>query len=68
MAEYIEYATILADMASKRMNEGVIIPSPAEGACEYCEYKALCPYEDVVERTVGKVKEETIKGAVGGDI
>ncbi len=67
MYDYIEYAKRLSDMASMRMNEGVIIPSPVEGTCEYCEYKALCPYEDVVERTVGKVKEQTIKGAVDGD-
>ena len=53
-------------MAEKGVNDvidGVIIASPYEGACKYCEYKATCRYDeetDDLTRSVQKITPETI--------
>ena len=63
---YIDYAVEISSLAAKRMTDGVIVPSPFEGVCDYCEYKSLCGGLGV-ERTIGKVLESTITDAKKGD-
>lgn len=63
---YIDYAVEISSLAAKRMADGVIVPSPFEGVCDYCEYKSLCGGLGV-ERTIGKVLESTITDAKKGD-
>ena len=62
---YIDYAVKACDLAVRRLNEGVIKPSPYENACEYCEYATLCGARDITPRSLGSVKnafEQTEKG------
>ena len=61
---YIDYALAVSEKATERMEEGVIIPSPYKGVCEYCTYGALCGNYGTNERTVGKVTEKTITEAL----
>ncbi len=63
---YIDYAVEISSLAAKRMSDGVIVPSPFEGVCNYCEYKSICGGIGV-EREIGKVKESTITDAKKGD-
>ncbi len=62
----MEYATKVSENAVKGMKDGVIVPSPLEGSCAYCEYKPLCGYYDVKERAVKKVDENVIVQATNG--
>lgn len=63
---YVNYAVEISSLAAKRMSEGVIVPSPYEGVCTYCEFKSLCG-DLGVERKVGKVVESTITDSGVGD-
>ncbi len=60
----VEYAVKCANEAVKNMADGYIRPLPFEGACEYCEYKALCNKDEGVERTIGKVDDQTFIDAL----
>lgn len=67
MQAYMNYAVALAEQAEKSMNDGVILPTPYENVCEYCEYNSLCGYEGG-RRKIGKVDGETFINATdGGD-
>ncbi len=59
----LEYSKIISEKAVLLMEEGFIFPTPYEGACEYCEYKAFCPNKDVKARKVKAVKESDILSA-----
>lgn len=37
-----KYVRAMAEQAAKQMEEGVIVPSPYSGVCEYCEFSATC--------------------------
>ncbi|MBQ8426332.1 MAG: PD-(D/E)XK nuclease family protein [Clostridia bacterium] len=65
--KYVEYAVAVCEKAVERMEEGVIIPSPYKGVCEYCQYGAFCSFNGD-QRSIGKVTEQTIANAKkGGD-
>ena len=57
----INYAVKICDLAVKRMREGVIVPSPYDTACEYCQFAAMCkkPFGDNT-RKVAKTSCKTI--------
>ncbi|MBQ9734898.1 MAG: exodeoxyribonuclease V subunit gamma [Clostridia bacterium] len=65
LSAYIDYAVEISSLAAKRMTDGVIVPSPFEGVCDYCEFKSLCGGLGV-ERSLGKVCEKTITDAKKG--
>ncbi len=67
LKDYIEYAKRISEKAAERIDQGVIVPSPIEGACEYCEFKVLCPFDKVTERKINSVEEQTIIESVGGE-
>ncbi len=56
LSNCIEYALKISELATERMAEGVIVPSPYENACEYCAYSALCGEYNAEKRSVGGVK------------
>lgn len=64
MSQYIDYAVSISELAVSQLKDGVIVPSPykssKEDACEYCEYKGLCPNEMRIERRLGTVTAKTI--------
>ncbi len=64
---YIDYAYRVSDLAAKRLCEGVIVPSPMENACKYCDYKGMCDGEFAIIRTKNTVDENTIIQAVKGE-
>ncbi len=60
---YLSYAKLMAEKGVNDVIDGVIIASPYEGACKYCEYKATCRYDeetDDLTRSVQKITPETI--------
>jgi len=65
---YLDYAVKIAAEGLSEINEGVIIPSPDESACEYCEYHGLCGYDVALDgrtRTITEtIKKEKILAAL----
>ena len=47
--DFIEYSTLIARQAVEEMKEGNITPSPAGGACEYCQMKGSCTFSPDVD-------------------
>ena len=37
-----KYVKLLAEQAAKQLKDGVIVPSPYSGTCEYCDFAAIC--------------------------
>ncbi len=66
LSALVEYALVMSENAIKDMKNGVIVPSPYENACEYCEYKALCGVEEPKVRKVRSVKSDDIYDALHG--
>ena len=67
MNAYVDYALKVSENAAKELSEGYILRTPAEGACEYCEFFALCSFDKPAERKVSSVDDETIEQAVKGE-
>lgn len=59
---YINYAVGASELAVQQLKDGIIVPSPYAKACEYCEYKGLCPSQDTLKRELGTVKQQSITG------
>lgn len=64
MRDYVEYARLMSEQASRQMREGVVLPSPL-GNCDDCPYLGLCSGSRD-GRKIGTVKKETITEAVRG--
>ena len=65
---YLEYALKISEQAVKNLKQGVIIPSPYDGACEFCNLKGVCDTENSIERKLDKVTSDTIKNSVKGGV
>ena len=64
---YVKYAKLITEQALDHIINGVAIPSPYKGACEYCEYGSICGKDDAdgyKERKVSDVDSKTILSAV----
>lgn len=48
------YVKALAEQAATQLDDGLIVPSPYEGTCAYCEFSAICGQ---------KFKERKVSGA-----
>ena len=72
---YMRYAEILAEKAVDYVLDGVIVPAPYKGECEYCEYGSACGFgedsdyeeRDIPDRImpshiVKAIEEENSKG------
>lgn len=60
----LKYAKLVCEKAITHMKEGFVAPTPYDGACEYCAYKAFCSNKEGVCRKIGAVSEEFIADAV----
>jgi ATP-dependent helicase/DNAse subunit B len=63
---YVDYALKMSEQAVNNLKQGVIVPSPYDGACTYCKFKGVCDTENVIERKLNKVTESTIRNSVKG--
>lgn len=64
---FMKYAKYLTESAINNVIDGVIVPSPCEGACSYCEFGSICEWESfngAKLRKTNKVKGSTIVSAV----
>ena len=67
---YMRYAKKMAEKGVDDILSGVIISSPYDNACEYCEYGALCRHDrssDNRTRKANGVNEKTITEAIGAE-
>lgn len=67
---YMKYAKKLAENAVSDIADGVMIASPYEDTCKYCEYGSICGYDEEAgyrERKVKDVKSKTIVEAAYSD-
>ncbi|MBR2499292.1 MAG: exodeoxyribonuclease V subunit gamma [Clostridia bacterium] len=64
---YVDYAVKIAELAAKRMDEGVMVASPFSDACKYCEYRSMCEFDEQTTRNVGGVNDQTFVQSQGGD-
>ena len=70
-----EYAMKALKLATEEILQGNIKPTPLgpneKEACKYCEYKALCRYDetlgDKVRSNNEKIDIETIRGGLDGE-
>ena len=67
MDAMVEYALKISEKAVSNMNDGVIVASPFEKSCEYCQYGALCGVKGTKERKVRTVSEDVIYKSVQGE-
>ena len=66
----MKYAKKLAEKAVSDITDGVIVASPYEKSCDYCEYGAICGYDEEAgykERKVSYVNSKTIVEAAYGE-
>ncbi len=66
LSAYLEYALLISEKGARRMEEGVIVASPGEGACDFCPYGGMCPFTASTDeaRHTPSVNKETICAAV----
>ncbi len=67
---YMKYAMKLAEQAVSDIESGVIVPSPYEKACDYCEYGGICGFDEEAgykTRKVTGVTKDTIVEAAYAD-
>ncbi|MBE5733507.1 MAG: hypothetical protein E7347_00475 [Clostridiales bacterium] len=63
----VDYALLVSEKAVQNMKNGVIVASPYDGACDYCEYSALCGLKDACQRTIGAVDDSTFTSISKGE-
>ncbi len=61
---YLDYAVKISESAISKMEDGVIVASPYEGACDYCEFLALCQNKDACARKLNAVSDKTFLDAI----
>lgn len=63
---YMLYARLLAEKAVDEIADGVTLPSPYKGVCDYCEYGSICGRDNetgLKQRSVSRVTSDDIKNA-----
>ena len=61
------YALKMCEQGAIRMQDGVIVPSPYDNACAFCEYKGMCGGEFSAVRKLRGVDENIIYDACKGE-
>lgn len=64
--KYADYAVKVAGKGLEEATGGVIIPSPYDGACDYCKFHGLCGFDSLngLTREIQAVNKEDIVRAV----
>ena len=55
-----EYAYKLIARAGELMQQGYAAVNPFEGACKYCDYRAICDFDDVYNYSARNVDDKSI--------
>lgn len=63
MSKYIDYAIKTSELAAEQLQDGIIVASPYDRTCEYCEFKGMCPNLDGNKRQLKSVNSDSILGA-----
>ena len=58
--KFMDYAVSVSELATSQLKEGVIVPSPYENTCDYCDFKGICQQIKERARTLGKISADTI--------
>ena len=64
LESFRKYAIKVSENAVKEMADGVIVSSPIEDACKYCDYFGICQ-KNLEPREVIKAKDTNILDAIG---
>ncbi len=67
---YMKYSQEIAGKGLEEIIDGVIIPSPYQGACEYCKYHGICGYNEQIDnrtREIFDIKKIDILRATGDE-
>lgn len=70
LSGYMKYAKKLAEKAVDNIANGVVVPSPYQKTCDYCEYGSICGFDadsDFNERKITNVKQQAIVEAAFSD-
>ncbi|MBR3864996.1 MAG: PD-(D/E)XK nuclease family protein [Clostridia bacterium] len=65
---YMKYSQEIAGKGLEEITDGVIIPSPYQGSCEYCKYHGICGYNEQIDcrtREIFDIKKIDILRATG---
>ena len=57
---FMDYAVSISELATSQLLDGVIVPSPYENTCDYCQYKGICKQDKQMARKLNAVSKETI--------
>jgi len=57
---FMDYAVSISELAASQLSDGVIVPSPYENTCDYCEFKGICKQQKQMARKIGAISKETI--------
>ncbi len=63
---YIDYAKKIATVGAEEMQKGLFLPTPVDGACDFCKFKGMCGYDcesDFRNRDVSGAKKQSILNA-----
>lgn len=66
-AAYTDYAILVVKSGADEMKRGLFVPAPKAGACEYCNYRGMCGYdEETCDRTrdVADFGKDVIKNII----
>ncbi len=68
---FIDYAEKIATLGTEMIFDGVIKPTPYDGSCTYCQYKAFCGFRDgengSPRKVNGRLASSVIVDALKGD-
>lgn len=70
MQKYLKYALRISAKGAEQIANGIILPSPIDGACDYCDYKGMCAFfadASSTERIIKKVEKATITGGADSE-
>ncbi len=67
MNKHIQYSYDMISQAGQLMNDGYIAMTPYKDACDFCDYKQICDYDDIFTHAERKVAATAVKPILGGD-
>ncbi len=57
---FMDYAVSVSELGASQLIDGVIVPSPYERTCDYCQFKGICKMDKQMSRKIGAISSGTI--------